>query len=409
MSCNDCQSQSCQKNTPATIVKWRFDYRKLFRLLALVSLVIAWFSGQELNRPDWKNALQSLYPQATIASIDNSDVLFTMTQKNSDYYVSIATENSFGGPLTVASIITSEGKVKSVDILNHSDTPAYIQKLKNAGYFRQFLRKEVDFLPVKDKNWDAVSGATLSSNAIMRANTRASHLIAERYFERTTEPLASTINYTVTHLLLALLIACSVANIWLKNQTLKLVYVLASTAVIGFMANQMISVSNFSAVMMGFIPSLSENLGLWILLGSTLLAIVLLGKNIYCGNICPFHGVQYLLHKISNLNLPLFPAVLKHAHYIPKVGLWAGLMVGFLTINPSAGSYEPFSMIFSLQGEGIQWFILPSILIGAFFIPDMFCRFFCPAGEMLTLLTLYRNKLVYLIKPIFVRNKGGSL
>jgi polyferredoxin len=80
-------------------------------------------------------------------------------------------------------------------------------------------------------------------------------------------------------------------------------------------------------------------------------------------------------------------------------------MIGLVTVNPSAGAYEPFSMIFSLQGDGIQWFIMPAVIVGCFFIPDMFCRFFCPAGEMLTLLVNLRNTLVYQIKQVAKRKE----
>lgn len=221
-------------------------------------------------------------------------------------------------------------------------------------------------------------------------------------------PLETKVTFSMNHALLTLLIVLSVANIWLGNARLKLVYVLGSVAIFGFLANQMVNVGNFSGLLMGFGPTLEENLGFWILLGSVFVAIAMLGRNIYCGHICPFHGIQYLLHKIGNLNLPLPSVVLRYGRYVPKVGLWTALMIGLLTTNPSAGAYEPFSMIFSLQGEGVQWFIMPAVIIGAFFIPDMFCRFFCPAGEALTLLTNLRNNLVYQVKRLVKRNTGAT-
>jgi len=409
VNCNDCASQSCQKMNSAPVIKWRLDYRKVFRLLAFISLALAWYWGQELNQPDWKKDIQNLYPKADISAISSSQTLFNMTLDDKHFYVSVATSNSFGGPLTIASTINKTGIVNSVDILRHGDTPAYIQSLKNAGYFRQFQRKNAGYTPHKGENWDAVSGATLSSDAIMRASTNASHLVAKQFFSLNPEPLQTKLSFTINHVLLMLIILLSVINIWLGNTKLKSAYIVASVVVVGFLANQMINVGNFSGLLLGFVPTLAENLGFWMLIGSVSITITVLGKNIYCGHICPFHGIQYLLHKISNLNLPLPSLVLKYGRYLPKIGLWTGLMIGLLTMNPSAGAYEPFSMIFSLQGEGIQWFIMPAVLIGSFFIPDMFCRFFCPAGEMLTLLTNVRNNLVYQVKQLLIRNKRDTL
>lgn len=404
MSCKDCSSLSCRAEKPRQeVIEWRLDYIKLFRLLALISLALAWYYGQLINQPDWQEDLQNLYPKVQIEALTDSTSQFSMQKNGQHFYLSVATENSYGGPLTLASVIDQQGKIQSVELLSHGDTPAYIQKLRYKGYFRQFKGKKADYLPEAGNNWDAVSGATLSSNAIMRANTRAAHIIAQQQFQLSPKSLENSIVYTIEHLLLAILILLSILNIWLSSSKLKLAYVLASVAVVGFMANQMINVGNFSAIFLGFLPSLSENLAFWILLGSVFASIIILGRNIYCGHICPFHGIQYLLHKIGNLNLPLSPFVLRFGRYIPYVGLWAALMVGLITSNPSSGAYEPFSMIFSLQGTGIQWFIMPAVIIGAFFIPDMFCRFFCPAGAMLSLMTNLRNRSVYQLKQLISR------
>ncbi|WP_299523746.1 4Fe-4S binding protein [uncultured Lutibacter sp.] len=40
-------------------------------------------------------------------------------------------------------------------------------------------------------------------------------------------------------------------------------------------------------------------------------------------------------------------------------------------------------MLFSLEGVGIQWYILPAALIGSLFFSNFFCRFFCPVGGAL--------------------------
>jgi polyferredoxin len=79
---------------------------------------------------------------------------------------------------------------------------------------------------------------------------------------------------------------------------------------------------------------------------------------------------------------------------------WVALMLIFLSAHPALGSYEPFAMMFSLEGLGIQWYILPASLLGAFFVPRFWCRLFCPVG-------LYLNELVRLrrrVKAWFVKS-----
>jgi polyferredoxin len=55
----------------------------------------------------------------------------------------------------------------------------------------------------------------------------------------------------------------------------------------------------------------------------------------------------------------------------------------FISAHPALGSYEPFAMMFSLEGLGIQWYILPAALLGSFFVPSFWCRLFCPVGLFL--------------------------
>ncbi|GLO62413.1 hypothetical protein MACH09_29210 [Vibrio sp. MACH09] len=347
-----------------------------------------------MNQPDWYQQLKVIYPAHQIQQIDSNGLQFQLTHDADKLFASVASDTSFGGPLTLASVSSSEGKVKQVHLLSHGDTPAYIQKLRNAGYFRQFEKQDIGTTLTSNQQWDSVSGATISSNAILRAYTKASHTLAIDQFQLNPAPMQTQIAFSWLHLALIALIVLSFINIWLKSSKLKLIYTYASVGVLGFTANQMINSGGFAGILMGYIPAPHENLGFWLLFGSVIFAIVVVGKNIYCGNVCPFHGIQLLLKKLSGITLPIPPRLLRYLGYFPKIGLWAALMISFLTTKPSAGSYEPFSMIFSLQGEGIQWYILPAIIIGCFFIPDMFCRFFCPAGEMLTQLIRLRNWLV---------------
>jgi polyferredoxin len=62
---------------------------------------------------------------------------------------------------------------------------------------------------------------------------------------------------------------------------------------------------------------------------------------------------------------------------------WSALMLIFLSAHPTLGSYEPFALMFSLTGLGVQWYILPLSLIGSFFVLNFWCRLFCPVGWVL--------------------------
>ncbi|MBW1750988.1 MAG: hypothetical protein JRJ37_09885, partial [Deltaproteobacteria bacterium] len=118
------------------------------------------------------------------------------------------------------------------------------------------------------------------------------------------------------------------------------------------------------------------------------------GKNVYCYRICPFFGVEFFLSKISGMRMTPTPTFARNAKLVANSLLWAALMIIFLSRHPALGSYEPFAMMFSLEGIGIQWYILPLALIGSFFMSSFWCRFFCPAGNMLSHLVKFRRFIV---------------
>ncbi len=77
-------------------------------------------------------------------------------------------------------------------------------------------------------------------------------------------------------------------------------------------------------------------------------------------------------------------------------------MLIFLSAHPTLGSYEPFAMMFSLTGAGVQWYILPLSLVGSFFVLNFWCRLFCPVGLVLNDMVRLRRSL---LKRISTRSK----
>jgi polyferredoxin len=83
------------------------------------------------------------------------------------------------------------------------------------------------------------------------------------------------------------------------------------------------------------------------------------------------------------VKLRIRPSVQRKARKFIFTMSWAALFLIFLSAHPALGSYEPITHIFSLEGVGIQWYILPASLLGAFFVPRFWCRLFCPVGLFL--------------------------
>ena len=199
-------------------------------------------------------------------------------------------------------------------------------------------------------------------------------------------------------LILVIFVLAFVPKIY-KEKPWKYIYLAATIGIVGFYLNAAISVGNIAGLALGYIPGVKDHLIWWILVVGTVLGIVILGKNVYCYRVCPFYGIEYLLQKISGMKLNPSRTLLKRARSLVNFLLWLSLMVIFLSKHPALGSYEPFAMMFSLNGTGIQWFILPLALIGSFFMSTFWCRFFCPCGQALTKLVQLRKSSLNLLQP----------
>jgi sulfite reductase (NADPH) flavoprotein alpha-component len=357
--------------------------------------------------PEFQWGTSELYPALPIVYLPAPDI--------TDRAMVIAEGKGFGGPLVVGVRAFREGpsaRIKDVVVLSHKETPAYLQKLVRKGFFHQFIDKWVtdDFIHGHDV--DGVSGATISSRGITQAMADALHLGAPEHLgvektwkEEQYEPGLNEL------LMLALFLTVLLIVYGPKKlaRPLKLALPVATLVFVGFYVNASISLATLSGIVMGYVPGFQQHPIWWILVGGTLAGILLAGKNFYCGYMCPFDVVQKLLQKISGIKLALKPGMLRRSRMVIGTMTWFALVLIFLSRHPALGSYEPFSMMFSLEGIGVQWYILPFSLLGAFLVPQFWCRLFCPVGFTLSEAVRVRQAAVGRARRLVTRETNGRL
>jgi hypothetical protein len=335
-----------------------------------------------------------------LTRVNDNPVVFQLGEKGngSGNYVLIQEGQGYGGPFVFGIRIMEDGKIHEIIPLDHKETLAFVKKIEDAGYRDQFIGKKVgdDFIVGMDIH--AVSGATVTTMAAAQAIRNGAHLAAVEKFKLAPKWKKVPWNFGLDEILILAIFALAFVPKIYKDKPWKYIYLVATILVVGFYLNAAISVGNIAGLALGYIPGIKDHLIWWILVVGTMLGVILLGKNVYCYRVCPFYGIEYLLQKISRMKLNPPQALLRQARSIINFLLWLSLMVIFLSRHPAFGSYEPFAMMFSLNGTGIQWFILPLALIGSFFMSTFWCRFFCPCGHTLTNLIQFRNKFIKIIK-----------
>jgi transcriptional regulator of nitric oxide reductase len=157
----------------------------------------------------------------------------------------------------------------------------------------------------------------------------------------------------------------------------------------------------FSGVDLGFY--LAEPL-MVIIAGYTLVSVVLIGRGVFCGWLCPFGALQELLAQVSRaLGVPQWsppPAIEKRLWLGKYIAAAAVLVLVLTAIDPTGASVEvePFKTVITSKFTRPWPYVLyaAALLAIGLFSERAYCRFLCPLGGILA--ALDRLHLLNLLK-----------
>jgi len=367
--------------------------------LAYLSLAIAFFLGLMSEGKDYETMIHLKFPDAKLTKLRDNPPVFRIGAEESGNYALIQEGQGYGGPFVIGMRIMEDSIIHEVVLFDNKETPAYLEKIEKSNFPAQFKGKHVtdDFLVGEDI--DVISGATVSTRAATMAVRNGAHIAATEYFKL--KPTWKQVPWSLGlgEILIGLMFILAFVPKLHKTSPWKYMYIAASVIIVGFYMNASISVSSLAGLALGFIPPLKEQIVWWVLVMGSVMAVVILGKNVYCYRICPFYWVEWLLNKVGGNSVKISPSVQQRSRYVANFCLWAALMIIFLSSHPGLGNYEPFAMMFSLDGVGVQWYLLPLALVGSFFMSSFWCRFFCPVGYSFTHLLSWRRRMMEKFKP----------
>ncbi len=192
-----------------------------------------------------------------------------------------------------------------------------------------------------------------------------------------------------------------------KNVPLKYVTLVISVLYMGVYKSQLLSVVNvFSTVSTAgsvltgeprsYLPIFSYSMAWYAFAVFTVVTTVLWGR-VYCGRVCAFGALTQLLDAVvpSRLQLKVPAAVEKRAGMIKYAILFGAIGVYLVSGEINFYRYiEPF-WIFSFDATAVLWTGLAVLLVASVFVRNLYCRFLCPLGAalgLLSTLTVFRIK-----------------
>lgn len=182
--------------------------------------------------------------------------------------------------------------------------------------------------------------------------------------------------------------ALALTSFFRKSVRLRQLTLVAAVVYLGVYKSQLLSIVNVFGVIGGNLPLFKHNLGWYAFAGFAVVSTVLWGR-LYCGRICAYGALTQLLDPIVparfRVDVPL--RIERQAAKIKYVLLAAILIYFLATKDMSIYRYvEPFWMFTGRATTGL-WIALGALLVATVFVRNLYCRFLCPLGAALGLLS----------------------
>jgi polyferredoxin len=197
-------------------------------------------------------------------------------------------------------------------------------------------------------------------------------------------------------LMLSAFLSLALVSFFKKSTTLKYVTMIVSILYLGFLRSSLVSVVNIFGLLEWNFPLFKYNLSWYLLILFTVASTLLWGR-LYCGRICSFGALTQLLDRVvpSRFRFELPSRLESRAIYVKYALLGTAVLYFLVTRDNSIYRYiEPFWM-FTLSGSTLMWIMLGILLLTTVFIRNFYCRYLCPLGAALGLLsnlTIFRIK-----------------
>ncbi len=362
--------------------------------LAYLSLVIAFFLGLMTDGKDYETMLHLKFPEAKLTKLRDNPTVFRIGAEGSGNYALIQEGQGYGGPFVIGLRIMEDAKIHEVVLFDNKETPAFLDKIEKANFPAQFAGKHVtdDFLV--GCGCRCHQRCHCLDSCCHDGGAQRCPYCRNRIFQIETDLEASALEFwpwrNSDHLDVH-------AGVCAEDSSGQPLEISLHGRVVGdrWFLHERLHLNQQSLWLgLGFHPT---NERAYRLVGSgdgQCLVCRAAGKNVYCYRICPFFWVEWLLNKIGGSGVKLSPELQLRSRYVANACLWAALMLVFLSTYPGLGNYEPFAMMFSLDGVGVQWYLLPLALVGSFFLSSFWCRFFCPVGYSFSHLLSWRRRVL---------------
>ncbi|MBF0331543.1 MAG: FMN-binding protein [Candidatus Omnitrophica bacterium] len=312
------------------------------------------------------------------------------------------TAYGYGGPIHMTMELTDNGTITSLQVTQHDETPSYVGRLED--FLARFIGKPRENQLILGRDIDAISGATITSDAITEGVRKERALILKTPQQEERIP-ALNIEYIILPLLL--IVAATIAFCY-RHNPLRWAVMIGSTFYFGIINHSMLSILQITQAGLGKAPDFSQNTLWWMFLIIGILSAFLIGR-VYCGSLCPFASIQEILFMFKSRRADTTPVITpvidKYSRLIKYILLLILMSLALYLNSGAIANIEPFITLFAGHGSKLAWAFLAFMLVLAIFNYRFWCKYLCPVGALTGLAAVFS---FFKIKPRSTCNGCGD-
>lgn len=315
--------------------------------------------------------------------------------------------SGYGGPINLQIYYTLDGKIKKIKILEHYETKTYASKILNENYLKQYYNKTSTDKFIIGEDIKAITGATITANAINEIIYQTTQNVSKYIFQKQIIPTTSYSRkkeFLKTLLLLIIYIITSVLFLLNVPQTIRVAVLVLNIVFLGIIYSGGLSFSHILNIKNFFVNPLL-NMFIITLIILTLITTILFGR-LYCGWLCPFGAVTEALFQMKRFfekryrktlgkeidiefleDKKLIKQLRKFEKYFRYIKYALAITI---FLSPTLIILEPFQYMFNFTKLSlIKVLYLITIIVFCVLFIRLWCRYFCPLGALLALISKF--------------------
>ncbi|OGW33293.1 MAG: hypothetical protein A2X59_06725 [Nitrospirae bacterium GWC2_42_7] len=352
--------------------------------ITLLSLAAGHFLFSE-KRSDEIESIRAILP----------DVKFSEKKDNPSYFRSeeglvafntydiVPSIRGYAGPIKTLVVLTPEGRIAGIKILDHKETKNYIHYMETPQYLSQFTGKSVNDLFEVDKDIDGITRATVSVEALAKTLKESSRNIASNVLglEVLIEGKKTPSGYG--WLIYSLLFCFAFVFYYVTRRSEKMLRIRDISMIAGILIIGLYLSSPFSILHIFNILLLrpSSSLLWYAIIITTILSIMLAGR-FYCGWLCPFGALSEFIGRLPFRKWSIPSEMDDKWRNLKYLLLGSIIFIVLFSRRAEFGNYETYVTLFSFHGNYLTWTLAGISLLANIRIERFWCRYLCPVAAL---------------------------